>query len=171
MGVRHPIKLVLVVGPKTGLGPVDACSLIHESGLLTVTAEGSHHDQCRSADSLRCCAFAALPALPSVPLACGDGMDRCCSRTLGVSHQFGARRLDDHQAEATRRRCYLEARPFEVGSRRLGFCTEGNAALAFASGRAKTSTLAGFAATEISSPVAGSRPLRRLWVGLPRTVR
>jgi len=55
-------------------------------------------------------------------------------------------------------------------SGRLAFCTDGTAALAFASGRARTSTLAGLAAIVISSPLAGLRPVRFLVVGLTRTV-
>src|SRR5205807_6747691 len=49
-----------------------------------------------------------------------------------------------------------------VASRRRAFCTEGSASLTFASGRARTSTLAGLAAIVISSPVAGLRPCRAL---------
>ena len=63
-----------------------------------------------------------------------------------------------------------EARPFDAASRRRAFCTDGSAALAFASGRARTSTLAGLAAIVISSPVAGLRPGRFLVAGLTRTV-
>jgi hypothetical protein len=44
------------------------------------------------------------------------------------------------------------------------------ASLAPASGRARTSTLAGFALIVISSPVAGLRPLRAFVAGLRRTV-
>ena len=44
--------------------------------------------------------------------------------------------------------------------RRRAFCTDGNAAFAFANGRARRSTLAGLAAISISSPVAGLRPVR-----------
>jgi hypothetical protein len=61
-------------------------------------------------------------------------------------------------------------RPFEAASRRRAFCTDGSAALAFAGGRALTSTLAGLAAIVISSPVAGLRPARFLVAGLTRTV-
>src|SRR5690349_15555065 len=46
--------------------------------------------------------------------------------------------------------CYREPRPFDAASRRRAFCTDGNAALAFANGRARTSTLAGLAAIVIS---------------------
>ena len=46
----------------------------------------------------------------------------------------------------------------QAASRRRAFCTLGSAALAFASGRARTSTLAGLRAIVISSPVAGLRP-------------
>jgi hypothetical protein len=55
-------------------------------------------------------------------------------------------------------------------SRRRAFCTDGKAAFALASGRARTSTLAGLAAIVISSPVAGLRPVRFLVAGLTRTV-
>ena len=37
---------------------------------------------------------------------------------------------------------YREPRPFDAASRRRAFCTDGSAALAFANGRARTSTLA-----------------------------
>ena len=52
--------------------------------------------------------------------------------------------------------------------RRRAFCTDGSAVLAFASGRARRSTLAGLAAIVISSPVAGLRPWRFFWAGLTR---
>lgn len=48
----------------------------------------------------------------------------------------------------------------QAASRRLAFCTDGNAPFAFASGRARRSTLAGLAAMSISSLVAGLRPFR-----------
>jgi hypothetical protein len=50
------------------------------------------------------------------------------------------------------------------------FCTVGSAAFAFASGRARRSTLAGLAVIVISSPVAGFRPLRAFCAGFTRTV-
>jgi hypothetical protein len=53
-------------------------------------------------------------------------------------------------------------RPFDAASRRCAFCTDGSAALAFASVRARTSTLDGFAAIVISSPVGGLHPVRFL---------
>ncbi len=65
---------------------------------------------------------------------------------------------------------YREAPPLDAESRRRAFCTDGSAAFAFASGRARTSTLAGLAAIVISSPVAGLRPVRFLLAGLTRTV-
>ena len=71
-------------------------------------------------------------------------------------------------AEAAGR--YRGARSFDAASRRRAFCTDGSAAFAFASGRARTSTLAGVAAIVISSPVAGLRPVRFLVAGLTRTV-
>jgi hypothetical protein len=52
----------------------------------------------------------------------------------------------------------------------LAFASDGSAAFAFASARARTSTDAGFAAIVISSPVAGLRPCRALVAGLRRTV-
>ena len=65
---------------------------------------------------------------------------------------------------------YREEPPPDAASRRRAFCTDGSAALAFASGRARTSTLAGLAAIVISAPVAGLRPVRFLVAGLTRTV-
>jgi hypothetical protein len=65
---------------------------------------------------------------------------------------------------------YRDPRPFDAASRRRAFGTDGSAALAFASGRARTSTLAGLAAIVISSPVAGLRPVRFFVAGLTRTV-
>jgi hypothetical protein len=46
----------------------------------------------------------------------------------------------------------------QAASRRRAFCTLGRAALGFASGRARRSTLAGLRAIVIASPVAGLRP-------------
>ena len=60
---------------------------------------------------------------------------------------------------------YREELPPDAASRRRAFCTDGSAALAFASGRARTSTLAGLAAIVISAPVAGLRPVRCLVAG------
>src|ERR1700727_3182469 len=54
--------------------------------------------------------------------------------------------------------------------RRRAFCTERSAALALANGRERRSTVAGFLAIVISSPVAGLRPLRAFCAGLTRTV-
>ena len=59
-------------------------------------------------------------------------------------------------------------RAAQAASRRQAFWTEGSAAFALVSGRARTSTLAGLAAIVISSPVAGLRPWR-LYVA-PRTM-
>ena len=56
------------------------------------------------------------------------------------------------------------------GLRTIAFCTDGSAAFVFASGRARTTTDAGFAAIVISSPVAGLRPWRALVAGLSLTV-
>jgi hypothetical protein len=58
----------------------------------------------------------------------------------------------------------------QAASRRRAFCTDGSAPFARASGRARKSTLAGFAAIVISSPVAGLRPWRAFCAGLTRTV-
>src|SRR5450755_4581320 len=58
----------------------------------------------------------------------------------------------------------------QAASRRRAFCTDGSPALALASGRARTSTLAGLAAIVICSPVAGFRPWRFFCAGLTRTV-
>jgi hypothetical protein len=55
--------------------------------------------------------------------------------------------------------------------RRRAFCTVGSAALAFASGRARRSTLAGLAAIVISSPVAGFRPFRAFCAGFDLLAR
>jgi hypothetical protein len=58
----------------------------------------------------------------------------------------------------------------QAASRRRAFCTDGSADFARAKGRARRSTLAGFAAISISSPVAGFRPFRFFVAGLIRTV-
>jgi DNA-binding transcriptional ArsR family regulator len=59
----------------------------------------------------------------------------------------------------------------QAASRRRAFCTLGSAALAFASGRARTSTLAGLRAIVIFSPVAGLRPVTDGRAGLRNTRR
>ena len=58
----------------------------------------------------------------------------------------------------------------QAASQRRAFCTAGSAAFARANGRARTSTLAGWATIVISSPVAGARPVRALRAGLTPTV-
>src|SRR5450755_5091323 len=95
------------------------------------------------------------PALPVVPLS---------------------RRSDQHQPAAWRqpdvraRRDFALNRSGQAASRRRAFCTDGSALFARASGRARTSTLAGLAAIVISSPLAGLRPWRFFCAGLTRTV-
>ena len=63
-----------------------------------------------------------------------------------------------------------QAVPAYSPSRFFAFCTDGSAAFVFASGRARTTTEAGFAAIVISSPVAGLRPLRAFVAALSLTV-
>ena len=58
----------------------------------------------------------------------------------------------------------------QAASQRRAFCTAGSAAFARDNGRARTSTLAGWATFVINSPVAGARPVRALRAGLTRTV-
>ena len=58
----------------------------------------------------------------------------------------------------------------QAASQRRASCTAGSAAFARANGRARTSTLAGWATIVINSPVAAARPVRALRAGLTPTV-
>src|SRR6516164_11083773 len=101
----------------------------------------------------------------------GPRRDGQLSSTLGNSPRRGRVELRWRvRVSAEDGERYREARPFDAASRRRAFCTDGSAAFAFASGRARTSTLAGLAAIVIASPVAGLRPARFLVAGLTRTV-
>lgn len=87
----------------------------------------------------------------------GDRMSNFCSGSIepGSSGEACGRVGDE---ERQSREAFGSVA--QAASRRLAFCTDGNAPFAFASGRARRSTLAGLAAMSISSPVAGLRPFR-----------